>query len=238
MESTRRMRAARSREDKGSTGDNSPMSPAPTHSRLVVASDNPGKLREFSALLAPLGFDAVPQGSLGIDEADEPYATFVENALAKARYASAASRLPALADDSGLCVDALDGAPGVRSARYADVADDSDRTTRDRANNAHLIAAMAAIDHRDAHYVCCLVFVRRADDPEPLIAFGRWEGRIVDEPRGREGFGYDAHFLVPELGLTAAELDRETKNRISHRGIAMQVLSEALHRASNEQRSP
>ena len=196
--------------------------------RLVIASDNPGKLREFAALLAPLGFDPVAQAALGIDEADEPYPTFVENALTKARHASAASGLPALADDSGLCVDALGGAPGVRSARYADVAAGTDRATQDRANNAKLVEALAGADRRDACYVCCLAFLQHAADPEPLIAFGRWRGIVVAAPRGDGGFGYDPYFLLPDLGLTAAELDRDTKNRVSHRAIAMQRLGALL----------
>lgn len=198
-------------------------------SRLVIASNNPGKLREFAALLAPLAFEAVSQGALGIAEADEPHATFVENALAKARHASAASGLAALADDSGLCVDALDGLPGVRSARYADADPaDASRATQDRRNNARLVAALAGETRRDAHYVCVLVFMRRPDDPEPIVATGRWNGRIVDVPRGDGGFGYDAHLLLPELGVTAAELDLPTKNRVSHRAIALRRLVDDL----------
>ncbi len=201
-------------------------------SRLVVASNNPGKLREFAALLSPLGWDAVAQGGLGIDEADEPYPTFVENALAKARHASAASGLPAIADDSGLCVAALGGAPGVRSARWADspaeAASTVDRATRDAANNAKLIAALAGATSRDAYFVACLVFLRAADDPEPIVAAARWHGRIVDAPRGAGGFGYDPYFLVPELEATAAELDAATKNRIGHRGRALRLLADAL----------
>jgi XTP/dITP diphosphohydrolase len=196
--------------------------------RLVVATHNPGKLREFGGLLAPLGIEVVAQGDLGIGEADEPHVTFVENALAKARHASAASGLPALADDSGLCVDALAGAPGVRSARYAEAAADADRATRDRANNARLVDALVGQHRRDAYYFCCLVLLRQADDPEPLVAFGRWHGTVVAEARGTEGFGYDAHFLLPDLGLTVAELDRETKNRISHRALAMTQMIDLL----------
>lgn len=199
--------------------------------RLVVASNNPGKLREFAALLASLGIDAVAQGALGIGEAEEPHPTFVENALAKARHASAASGLPALADDSGLCVDALDGLPGVRSARYAegaDVAQDVGKSAQDARNNAKLVAALAGIARRDAHYVCVLALVRHPDDPEPTIASGRWSGSIVDTPRGAHGFGYDAHFLVDGLGKTVAELDPELKNRVSHRAVALRRLVEAL----------
>ncbi|MEO8938211.1 MAG: RdgB/HAM1 family non-canonical purine NTP pyrophosphatase [Burkholderiaceae bacterium] len=198
-------------------------------SRLVIASNNPGKLREFAALLAPLAFESVAQAALGIAEVDEPHATFVENALAKARHASAASGLAALADDSGLCVDALDGLPGVRSARYADVDPaDASRSTQDRRNNARLITTLAGETRRDAHYVCVLVFMRRPHDPEPIVATGRWNGRIVDVPRGDGGFGYDAHLLLPELGVTAAELDLPTKNRVSHRAIALRRLVDAL----------
>jgi XTP/dITP diphosphohydrolase len=196
-------------------------------SRLVVASNNPGKLREFAALLAPLGYDAVAQGELGVGEAEEPFGTFVENALAKARHASAACGLPALADDSGLCVPALGGLPGVRSARFA-AGDYSPREEQDRQNNAKLIDALHAVAAREGYYVSCLVLVQSADDPEPVVALGRWRGRVVDEPRGTNGFGYDPHFLVPEFGKTVAELDLATKNRVSHRAIAMRRLVEAL----------
>lgn len=195
-------------------------------SRLVVASDNPGKLREFAALLAPLGWDAVAQRALGIGEADEPHATFIENALAKARHASAAAGLPAIADDSGLCVAALGGAPGVRSARWAGVG--GDRTVRDAANNAKLVAALAGSTDRAAYFVACLVFLRAADDSEPIVATARWHGRIVDVPRGTGGFGYDPHFEVVGLAATAAELDAATKNRIGHRGLALRSLAAAL----------
>lgn len=204
-------------------------------SRLVIASGNPGKLREFAALLSPLGFDAVGQGALGIGEADEPHVTFVENALAKARHASAASSLPALADDSGLCVDALGGAPGVRSARYAEDVDlRGGRHEQDRRNNAKLVAALAGVVWPDAYFVSALVFLRHADDPEPIVAVGRWYGRVVATARGEHGFGYDAYFLVPSLGLTAAEIDPAVKNRIGHRAIAMQRLVAALRERSGE----
>ncbi|MDR1709829.1 MAG: non-canonical purine NTP pyrophosphatase, partial [Candidatus Accumulibacter sp.] len=163
--------------------------------KLVVASNNPGKLREFSALLAPLGWEVVSQRALGVDECDEPYCTFAENALAKARHASAATGLPALADDSGLCVAALGGAPGVHSARYAG------EPKSDERNNARLVADLAGQTDRRAHYVCALVFLRRADDPQPLIAEGEWHGEIIDAPRGEGGFGYDPYFLLPALGL-------------------------------------
>jgi XTP/dITP diphosphohydrolase len=189
--------------------------------RLVLASNNPGKVREFGALLAPLGFDVVPQGELGIPEADEPFCTFVENALTKARHASRLSGMPALADDSGICVHALDGAPGVYSARYAQLAG---KAKSDAANNAHLISQLAGKLDRRAHYYCVLVMVRHADDPCPIIAEGIWAGEVVDAPRGASGFGYDPHFLLPQLGKTAAELPPEDKNAISHRALALQTL--------------
>jgi XTP/dITP diphosphohydrolase len=187
-------------------------------SRLVLASSNDGKLREFRRLLAPLGIEVIAQAELGIAEADEPHATFVENALEKARHASRAARLPALADDSGLCVDALDGAPGVQSARYAG------EPRSDARNNAKLVSALAGIADRRAHYACVLALVRHAADPEPIIAQGDWHGTIIDSPRGAGGFGYDPHFLDPETGLTGAELPLEKKNTLSHRGHAMRAL--------------
>lgn len=189
---------------------------------LVLASNNRGKLAEFSQLLAPLGFTVQAQGELGIPEAEEPHLTFVENALAKARHASRLSGLPALADDSGICVPALGGAPGVQSARYAG------EPKSDAANNAKLVRALAEQADKSAYYYCVLVFVRHADDPQPVIADGRWQGEIVAEPRGDGGFGYDPHFLVPALGCTAAELTAEEKNRLSHRGQALRALIEKL----------
>ena len=186
--------------------------------RLVLASNNEGKLREFRRLLSPLRIDVVPQAELGIAEADEPHVTFVENALAKARHASAASGLPALADDSGVCVAALGGAPGVQSARYAG------DPRSDVRNNAKLVAALAGVADRRAHYYCVLVLVRRAEDPEPIIAEGAWHGTIVDAPRGGGGFGYDPHFVDAESGLTGAELPLARKNEVSHRGKAMRAL--------------
>ncbi len=197
-------------------------------SHLVIASGNPGKLREFAALLAPLGLDAVGQGTLGIDDAEEPHVTFIENALAKARHASAASGLPALADDSGLCVDALGGLPGVRSARFAEGSSTGGRAEQDHRNNAKLIEALDGIERSDAWFVSVLAFLRHPDDPEPIVTVGRWKGAIVATPRGEKGFGYDPHFWLPDLGLTAAELDPARKNRISHRAIAMRQLAEAL----------
>jgi XTP/dITP diphosphohydrolase len=184
--------------------------------RIVLASSNPGKLREIAPLLAPLGIDVIPQSRLGIGEAEEPHDTFVENALAKARHASRASGLPALADDSGLCVDALGGAPGVHSAYYA--GRDGSREERDTRNNAKLLASLG--NERKAHYTCVMVLVRTADDPQPVVAEGTWDGEIARAPRGANGFGYDPLFVLPERGLTAAELPPEEKNRISHRGRA------------------
>jgi XTP/dITP diphosphohydrolase len=190
--------------------------------RLVLASNNEGKLREFRRLLAPLAIDVVAQAELGIAEAPEPHATFVENALAKARHASAASGLAALADDSGICVDALGGAPGVISAHYAG------EPRSDARNNAKLVAALQGVADRRAHYACVLVLVRRADDPEPVIAEGRWHGRVIDSPRGDGGFGYDPHFEDAASGLTGAEMALGDKNAVSHRGIAMRALIERL----------
>ena len=190
--------------------------------RLVLASNNPGKLREFDRLLSPLGIGVIAQSDLGIGEADEPHATFVENALAKARHASAQAKLPALADDSGVCVHALGGAPGVQSARYAG------EPRSDARNNEKLIAALRDVADRRAHYACVLVLVRHADDPEPIIAEGRWHGIIVDAPRGDGGFGYDPHFLDPVTGLTGAELPLARKNELSHRGRAMRALIDRL----------
>ncbi|MCL2309242.1 MAG: RdgB/HAM1 family non-canonical purine NTP pyrophosphatase [Proteobacteria bacterium] len=193
--------------------------------KLVLASNNEGKRREFAQLLAPLAIDIVSQASLGVTEADEPYATFVENALAKARHASRCTGLPALADDSGLCVDALNGAPGVLSARYAG------ESKSDARNNAHLIEQLQEATNRRACYVCVLVLIRNANDPAPLIAFGKWLGEIIDTPRGENGFGYDPYFLLPD-GRTAAEMAPEEKNAVSHRGLAVKGLIEQLREAS------
>jgi len=186
--------------------------------RLVLASNNAGKLRELSAMLAPLGIEVVTQSSLGVAEAEEPHITFVENALAKARHASAETGLPALADDSGLCVAALGGKPGVLSARYAG------EPKSDVANNARLIADLHGIEDRRAHFYSVIVLVRSTDDPQPLIADGEWHGEIVETPRGEGGFGYDPHFFVPSLEQTAAELAPELKNTLSHRAAAMRHL--------------
>ncbi|MFW7346967.1 MAG: RdgB/HAM1 family non-canonical purine NTP pyrophosphatase [Pigmentiphaga sp.] len=189
--------------------------------KLVLASNNAGKLREFSSLLAPRGFELVPQGSLGVPEAEEPHVTFIENALAKARHASQLTGLPALADDSGVCVTALGGEPGVYSARYAAR---SGGEKSDAANNALVVERLRGAADRRAYYYAALVLVRSADDPQPLIGEGLWRGEIIEHPRGSGGFGYDPHFLLPGLGRTAAELSADEKNRISHRAQALAVL--------------
>jgi XTP/dITP diphosphohydrolase len=186
--------------------------------KLVLASNNAKKMKELNALLAPLGFEVIPQGQLGIPEAEEPHCTFVENALAKARHAAQASGLPALADDSGLCVAALGGAPGVYSARYAG------EPKSDARNNEKLLADLAGQADRRAHFACVLVLVRSANDPQPIIAEGEWHGTILDAQRGADGFGYDPLFYVPTHCQTAAELDAAIKNQLSHRGQAMQKL--------------
>jgi len=192
--------------------------------KLIIASSNPGKLREFRQMLAPLGYDIVPQSELGIPDAEEPHATFVENALAKARHASRLSGLPAFSDDSGICVAALGGKPGVRSSRFAADEPLARDETEEQRNNRKLVRELAGKTDRRAHYYCVIVLVRCEDDPEPLIVEGRWRGEVVDDPRGVHGFGYDPHFFVSELGWTAAELDPETKNRLSHRGQALRQL--------------
>lgn len=186
--------------------------------RLVLASNNVKKLKELGALLLPLGIELIPQGQLDIPEAEEPFPTFVENALAKARHASRLSGLPSLADDSGLCVRALGGAPGVLSARYAG------EPRSDARNNAHLLEALSDQTDRGAHFVSVLVLVRHADDPQPLIAEGNWHGEILVTPRGEQGFGYDPLFWVPATGQSVAEMTAEVKNASSHRAIAMQKL--------------
>lgn len=193
---------------------------------LILASNNPAKIKEIRALLAPLSIQVMTQGELGITEAEEPYPSFLENALAKARHASFATGLAALADDSGLCVHALGGNPGVHSAYYA--GHEGGREERDPRNNAKLLAALSGHTERRAHYVCVMVLVRRADDPEPLVAEGRWEGEIALAPRGENGFGYDPLFFIPDRERTAAELAPEEKNRISHRGLALVRLVERL----------
>jgi XTP/dITP diphosphohydrolase len=186
--------------------------------QLVIASNNPGKLREISRILAPLGFEAVPQAAFNVPEAEEPHVTFIENCLTKARHAARLTGLPALADDSGICVDALGGAPGVYSARYAG------EPKSDQRNNEKLIAELAGKSNRRAHYYCVIVYLRHADDPQPIIAEGSWHGEIIDTPRGDGGFGYDPYFWLPELGKTGAELDADVKNGMSHRGVALRAL--------------
>ena len=190
--------------------------------RVVLASSNTGKLRELSALLAPLDLTLTPQHELGVSPAPETGCTFVENALLKARHASAQTGLAAVADDSGLVVPALGGAPGVHSARYAG------RNATDAANNRKLIDALARVGNRVAWFHCALAFLRHPSDPVPVLASGAWRGEIIDTPKGAAGFGYDPHFLIPELGKTSAELPREEKNRLSHRGQAARNLAQAL----------
>ncbi|HNT40122.1 MAG TPA: non-canonical purine NTP pyrophosphatase [Rubrivivax sp.] len=201
--------------------------------RIVLASNNAKKLAELQALFAGLPLELVTQGTLGIPEAEEPFATFFENGLAKARHAARLSGLPALADDSGLCVDALGGAPGVASAHYAPSSGavggrEARRRAQDEANNALLLQRLAGTPDRRAAFVCTLVALRHADDPEPLLACGRWEGEILHAARGRGGFGYDPLVFIPALGQTVAELDAATKNRLSHRALAAARLRERL----------
>lgn len=190
--------------------------------RLILASNNKGKLKEFNELLATVGFSVHAQGEYNVPEADEPFHTFVENALQKARHASRLTGLPALADDSGVCVNALGGAPGVYSARFAG------EPKSDARNNEKMIAELAQHEDKSAYYYCVLVFVRHADDPQPIIADGRWNGVMVDTPRGEGGFGYDPYFFIPSLGKCAAELAPEEKNALSHRGQALRALVEKL----------
>jgi len=193
--------------------------------RLVLASNNAKKLAELQALLAPAGVELVTQGSLGIPEADEPHGTFIENALAKARQAAQRSGGAAIADDSGLCVDTLGGAPGVISSHFATVAlapneREAQRTVQDAANNRLLLERLAPMSDRRAHFIATLVALRSADDPEPLIAVGRWHGEILNELSGSGGFGYDPLMFIPALGMSVATLDAAAKNRHSHRAIA------------------
>ncbi len=192
--------------------------------QLILASSNPGKLREFAQMFAPLGIELIAQSSLGVADADEPHDTFLENALAKARHASRQAKLPAMADDSGICVRALDGQPGVHSARFADVAGAGDRASQDALNNEKLLALLRGKPDRVAHYACVIVLVRHDKDPEPLVAHGTWQGLIADAPRGANGFGYDPYFFLPDLGKTAAELEPGEKNMLSHRGKALRRL--------------
>lgn len=183
--------------------------------KIVIATGNQGKLREIRQLLSPLAIEALPQSDFNIPEADEPYFTFVENALTKARHASLHSGLPAMADDSGICVDALHGAPGIYSARFAG------EPKSDARNNQKLLEAMQGLEDRHAHYYCVIVLVRNPEDPQPLIAQGIWQGEILTELRGEGGFGYDPLFLDAKTGKTGAELPMDIKNRISHRGHAL-----------------
>ena len=192
---------------------------------VVLASGNQGKLKEFSAILGAAGITMIAQGELGVPEAEEPYATFVENALAKARHASIHTGLPALADDSGLCVRGLGGAPGVHSARFAELKGGA-RT--DAANNQCLLDAMRTLRDRSACYVAVLVYLQSADDPRPIIAEGAWSGEIMDAPRGSHGFGYDPYFYLPGLDKTVAELNPAEKNALSHRARALNALLRAL----------
>lgn len=189
---------------------------------LVIASNNAGKLREIRHLLEPLGIEVLPQSQFKVSEVDEPHRTFIENAIVKARHACEQTGLPSLADDSGICVNALNGEPGVLSARY------SGEPKSDERNNLKLIDALSSQADRSAHYYCVLVLLRHAEDPQPIIADGSWHGEIVPDKRGDGGFGYDPHFYLPELGKTAAELPMEQKNRISHRGQALARLLSRL----------
>lgn len=192
---------------------------------VVLASDNAGKLAEFSSILTQADVVMTPQGQLGVAPVDEPYFTFVENALAKARHASEQAGLPSLADDSGLCVSALGDAPGVFSARYAAMAGG---TKSDEANNAYLLEQLAGASDRSACYVAVLVFVRSPTDPRPVIVEGIWHGEIATAPKGSNGFGYDPYFYLSDLGKTAAELTPEQKNQHSHRGRALRTLLATL----------
>ena len=196
--------------------------------KLVIASNNPGKLREIDRILQPLGLEILPQSAFNIPEVEEPYCTFIENCLTKARHASEHSGLPALADDSGICVDALNGAPGVYSARFAG------EPKSDQRNNEKLIELLQHETNRKAHYYCVMVLVRYPHDPQPIIAEGAWHGEIIDTPRGSGGFGYDPYFLVPSYGQTGAELPLDVKNGISHRGQALAALVAKLNSFRSE----
>jgi XTP/dITP diphosphohydrolase len=199
--------------------------------KVVIASHNKGKITELEHLLAPLGLETIPQGQLNISEADEPFMSFVENALAKARHASQQSGLPALADDSGLCVDCLDGAPGVLSARFACELPGDEKS--DAKNNAKLLRELTGKNNRHAHFYCVIVLVRHEKDPQPIIAEGVWSGEILTEAKGDGGFGYDPLFMDAKTGKTVAELPLEIKSRISHRGQAMTKLIQKLERLAS-----
>ena len=190
--------------------------------KIVLASNNKGKLREFGAMLAPLSIEIHPQGEFHVSEAEEPYGTFLENCLAKARHAARSTGLPAIADDSGICVDALGGAPGVLSARFAG------EPKSDARNNEKLVESLKGQANRRAHYTCVLVAVRHADDPEPIIAEGRWYGVVAYTPQGEGGFGYDPYFYLPQYVKTAAQLTADEKNAVSHRGVALKKLVEEM----------
>jgi XTP/dITP diphosphohydrolase len=194
--------------------------------KLVIASNNQGKLREIQPLLAPLNIEVLPQSAFNIAEAAEPHCTFIENALAKARHASLHANLPALADDSGICVHALEGKPGVHSAYFATM--DNSEPRSDEKNNTHLLEMLKNQTHRSAYYYCALVLVRYHNDPQPIIAEGIWSGEILTAPRGTDGFGYDPLFLDLASGKTGAEINSEAKNKISHRGQALQQLIQKL----------
>ncbi len=204
--------------------------------RLVLASNNAGKLAELQALFATLPLDLVAQPSLNLAEAEEPHPTFIENALAKARHAASATGQAALADDSGLCVDALGGAPGVISAHYASVEllpgeREAQRRQQDAANNALLLQRLQGVASRRAGFVCTLVALRSADDPQPLVATGRWRGQLLERPQGAGGFGYDPLLYIPALGATVAELPRELKNAHSHRALACRQMLQLMREA-------
>ena len=189
--------------------------------KLVIASGNAGKLAEIQTLLTPLSIEVLPQSVLNVTQSPEPHCTFIENALAKARHASLSTGLPALADDSGLCLEALEGAPGVHSAYFCGEKDDAK-------NNAHVLKTLKQHENRFAHYYCCLVLVRKHDDPQPLIAEGIWAGQILKKPRGSNGFGYDPLFMDNITGKSAAELSPELKNKLSHRGQALRKMLRLL----------
>jgi XTP/dITP diphosphohydrolase len=204
--------------------------------RVVLASNNAKKLSELQALFTGLPLTLVTQGSLGIAEAEEPHHSFIENALAKARHAAAAAGGAAIADDSGLCVAALGGAPGVISAHYAGLIEpqadrEATRRAQDAANNACLLRRLAGVADRRARFVSTLVAVRSAEDPEPLVAVGRWQGEILQSPRGAHGFGYDPLMFIPDCGRTVAELTADEKNRISHRARSAQLMRQLMQEA-------
>ncbi|OSI23871.1 RdgB/HAM1 family non-canonical purine NTP pyrophosphatase [Neisseria dumasiana] len=191
--------------------------------QIVLASGNAGKLKEFTRWFAGRHIEVLPQSAFNVPECPEPHVTFIENAIAKARHASKHSGKPALADDSGICVPALSGAPGIYSARFA-----GENPKSDAANNAKLSAELAGKADQSCHYVCVLVLVRHENDPQPIIAEGIWRGVWQQQAAGENGFGYDPHFYLPELGCTAAEIDPDTKNRISHRGLALEELKKKI----------